>query len=170
MRKGDIYGFLGLNGAGKTTTIRLLPGMIRPSGGRAYILAQLASAVGAGAYFPRAVPGLLGGVVGEEGMQMGAVSLWLPFLVGCNRGCRYSGMVAAGGPDLKGGVVPPGLQFYHLGYGISAQELADKPAPLVQIFFVILPQIFQGVQKSCQWLYPRFPVKQVPEVCPDALF
>ena len=33
VRKGEVYGFLGLNGAGKTTTIRALLGMIRPSGG-----------------------------------------------------------------------------------------------------------------------------------------
>jgi|WetSurMetagenome_2_1015567.scaffolds.fasta_scaffold268286_1 ABC-2 type transport system ATP-binding protein len=33
IRKGEIYGFLGLNGAGKTTTIRMLLGMIRPSAG-----------------------------------------------------------------------------------------------------------------------------------------
>lgn len=35
--KGEIYGFLGLNGAGKTTTIRMLLGMIRPSGGSAFL-------------------------------------------------------------------------------------------------------------------------------------
>jgi len=33
VRKGEIYGFLGLNGAGKTTTIRLLLSMIRPDSG-----------------------------------------------------------------------------------------------------------------------------------------
>jgi ABC-2 type transport system ATP-binding protein len=37
VRKGEIYGFLGLNGAGKTTTIRILLGMIRPTSGTAYI-------------------------------------------------------------------------------------------------------------------------------------
>lgn len=37
VRKGEIYGFLGLNGAGKTTTIRMLLGMIRPTSGTAYI-------------------------------------------------------------------------------------------------------------------------------------
>jgi len=33
IRKGEIYGFLGLNGAGKTTTIRMVLGMIKPSDG-----------------------------------------------------------------------------------------------------------------------------------------
>lgn len=37
VKKGEIYGFLGLNGAGKTTTIRMLLGMIRPSSGEAFI-------------------------------------------------------------------------------------------------------------------------------------
>jgi ABC-2 type transport system ATP-binding protein len=37
VRKGEIYGFLGLNGAGKTTTIRMLLGMIRPTAGSAFI-------------------------------------------------------------------------------------------------------------------------------------
>ncbi len=37
VRKGEIYGFLGLNGAGKTTTIRMLLGMIRPTSGESYL-------------------------------------------------------------------------------------------------------------------------------------
>jgi ABC-2 type transport system ATP-binding protein len=37
VKKGEIYGFLGLNGAGKTTTIRMLLGMIRPASGCAYL-------------------------------------------------------------------------------------------------------------------------------------
>jgi len=38
VRKGEIYGFLGLNGAGKTTTIRMFLGLIKPTSGDAFIL------------------------------------------------------------------------------------------------------------------------------------
>ncbi|NNN18458.1 MAG: ABC transporter ATP-binding protein [Acidimicrobiaceae bacterium] len=37
IRPGEVFGFLGPNGAGKTTTIRLLLGLIQPTGGRAEI-------------------------------------------------------------------------------------------------------------------------------------
>ncbi|MGD2034025.1 MAG: ABC transporter ATP-binding protein [Bacteroidales bacterium] len=40
VRKGEIYGFLGLNGAGKTTTIRMLLGMIHPTSGSAFITGE----------------------------------------------------------------------------------------------------------------------------------
>lgn len=40
VKKGEIYGFLGLNGAGKTTTIRMLLGMIRPTSGECYIYGE----------------------------------------------------------------------------------------------------------------------------------
>src|SRR5690349_2657823 len=40
VKRGEIYGFLGLNGAGKTTTIRALLGMIRPSVGTVRVLGQ----------------------------------------------------------------------------------------------------------------------------------
>jgi len=44
IRKGEIYGFLGLNGAGKTTTIRMLLGLIGPSSGNAYMNGQRVNA------------------------------------------------------------------------------------------------------------------------------
>src|SRR5512139_636990 len=38
VRRSTIFGFLGPNGAGKTTTMRMLLGLLQPSGGRAKIL------------------------------------------------------------------------------------------------------------------------------------
>jgi ABC-2 type transport system ATP-binding protein len=38
VRRGEIYGFLGPNGAGKTTTLRMLVGLVRPTGGSARVL------------------------------------------------------------------------------------------------------------------------------------
>ena len=38
--RGEIYGFLGLNGAGKTTTIRMLMGLIHPTGGSAKLFGR----------------------------------------------------------------------------------------------------------------------------------
>jgi ABC-2 type transport system ATP-binding protein len=37
LRAGEIYGFLGPNGAGKTTTIKMLAGLLLPSGGSIHI-------------------------------------------------------------------------------------------------------------------------------------
>lgn len=37
VKPGEVYGLLGPNGAGKTTTLRMISGLLRPSGGRVYI-------------------------------------------------------------------------------------------------------------------------------------
>jgi ABC-2 type transport system ATP-binding protein len=37
VRHGEVFGFLGLNGAGKTTTLRMLGGVLPPSGGEIWI-------------------------------------------------------------------------------------------------------------------------------------
>ena len=43
VKRGEIFGFLGLNGAGKTTTIRMLLGMIAPTSGECYLKGQKVS-------------------------------------------------------------------------------------------------------------------------------
>jgi ABC-2 type transport system ATP-binding protein len=40
VRRGEIFGFLGPNGAGKTTTLKMLTGLIAPTGGEAFLFGQ----------------------------------------------------------------------------------------------------------------------------------
>jgi ABC-2 type transport system ATP-binding protein len=64
VRRGEIFGFLGLNGAGKTTTIRLLLDLLRPDGGEAFIMGRSCRRQGLEA---RALVGYLPGELGLYG-------------------------------------------------------------------------------------------------------
>jgi ABC-2 type transport system ATP-binding protein len=58
---GDVYGFLGPNGAGKTTTLRMLLGLIRPTGGTVELFGRDPLVDGA-----RALDGVAGFVEGPR--------------------------------------------------------------------------------------------------------
>jgi ABC-2 type transport system ATP-binding protein len=46
VRRGEIFGFLGPNGAGKSTSIRMLLGLAKPTGGKAFVLGRPAGDIG----------------------------------------------------------------------------------------------------------------------------
>jgi len=80
VRRGEIFGFLGLNGAGKTTTIRVLLDLLRPSGGHAFILGFDCQSQGLEA---RSRIGYLPGEMGVYGDMTGRELL--DFLAGLER-------------------------------------------------------------------------------------
>ena len=57
VRRGEVYGFLGPNGAGKTTTLRMILGLVRPSGGSATVLGRPAGSAGVNRYVGALVEG-----------------------------------------------------------------------------------------------------------------
>ena len=79
---GEVMGFLGPNGSGKTTTIRLLMGLLRPSGGRRRVLGQdcFADAVALKrqvGYLPEE-PFLYPYLTAQELLTLVARAAWLP--------------------------------------------------------------------------------------------
>jgi ABC-2 type transport system ATP-binding protein len=40
LQRGDIFGFIGPNGAGKSTTMKIIAGLLAPTGGSAYVLGR----------------------------------------------------------------------------------------------------------------------------------
>lgn len=73
--RGCVYGFLGPNGAGKTTTMKLLLGLIRPTGGQIQILGQTVTAKNRFALNRHTgslieSPSLYGHLTGQENMEI----------------------------------------------------------------------------------------------------
>lgn len=61
VEEGEVFGFLGPNGAGKTTTIRMLTGLLSPTGGRAMVAGVDA------ARYPQAVKRIVGVLPESQG-------------------------------------------------------------------------------------------------------
>ncbi|MGH8868624.1 MAG: ABC transporter ATP-binding protein [Actinomycetes bacterium] len=121
VRRGEVYGFLGPNGAGKTTTLRILVGLVRPTGGRVRVLGH-----------PPGHPTGLAGV----GALIESPGLW-PYLSGRDNLRALARMVGAGEDrvrfslDLVGLASRAGDRYgsYSLGMkqrlGVAAAVLKD---------------------------------------------
>ena len=72
---GEVFGLLGPNGAGKTTTVRMLTGLLTPSGGTAVVCGEALPWVGDGAALRRKVgllteqPGLYDRLTARENLR-----------------------------------------------------------------------------------------------------
>jgi len=72
VRRGEVYGFLGPNGAGKTTTLRMMLGLIRPTGGSASVLGMPAGQPDVTARVGALIegPGFFPYLTGRENLQV----------------------------------------------------------------------------------------------------
>jgi ABC-2 type transport system ATP-binding protein len=107
VEKGTFYGFLGPNGAGKSTTIKMLTGLLAPSGGAMRILDQdLSDADGAREIKRRigVVPeqlGLFDNLTGREYLTFVGRMYRLPIPTVCERCDELLAMMELGGEERK---------------------------------------------------------------------
>ena len=66
--RGEVYGLLGPNGAGKTTTLRMLAGLMTPSGGRIAVDGEAAMDEAAGRFEPMALKERIGFLTANTGL------------------------------------------------------------------------------------------------------
>lgn len=108
--RGDIYGFVGRNGAGKSTTMKMICGMIRPTGGEVRLFDRLAVNPSGGVEHGEAVrigalvenPGLYSNMTAFENMRCKAMALGLVDSVAeIERLLRIVGLADAGKKPAK---------------------------------------------------------------------
>jgi ABC-2 type transport system ATP-binding protein len=104
--EGGVFGFLGPNGSGKTTTIRCLLGLVRPTGGRAWVMGV-------------SVPDGLPSVIGQIGSIVETPALF-PTMTG-RRNLSLLGRLDGHGPKALAAV-------------LERVELADRADDLVKTY------------------------------------
>jgi len=112
VRPGEVFGFIGPNGAGKTTTIRLLLGLIRPTGGRATVLGL--DAQGQSVAVHRSI-GYLPGDFGVDVRMTGRQLIRYFSRLRASDQSRHAQTVGAGAASV-------GIR----GWEASAQQMADR--------------------------------------------
>ncbi|MFF9560105.1 ABC transporter ATP-binding protein [Streptomyces albus] len=94
--RGSVFGFLGPNGSGKTTTIRMLLGLIEPTGGTAHVLGA-------------PMPGSVRQVLPRIGALIEGPALY-GFLSGRDNLLRYDAADPTADPDTRGARVGRALE------------------------------------------------------------
>jgi len=108
--RGVAFGYLGPNGAGKTTLIRMLLGLLRPSGGEVRLFGRLPSIdtrrrLG---YVPQGL-GLYDDLTPAENMSFADAAFGIEKDGGHGGGHGRRGGDSGGGRDGDAGALPPGL-------------------------------------------------------------